>query len=165
GGPLSLTNSTLLSSSTAGIRIVGGSPTLTNVLYKNNAIAASMDLGSNPTISGVTMTTNGVNALRVDGGSLAADETWDDPDINYVIQDSVTVPAGKTLTVSGGQIIKFREFAGLGITVNGTLKANGTAGLPVIFTTTRDDAAGNIDAYNDGVHGGAYANQWDALTF
>src|SRR5207253_3018568 len=61
GGGLSLTNSTLLSSYNAGIRIAGASPTLTNVVYQNNAIAASMDLGSNPAISGVTLTNNNVN--------------------------------------------------------------------------------------------------------
>ena len=101
-------------------------------------------------ISGVTLMNNNVNGLRVDGGSLPADGIWDDPEINYVIQDAVTVPAGKTLTVAAGQVIKFREFGNFGVTVNGTLKANGLPGSPVIFTTTRDDAAGNTDAYNRG---------------
>jgi len=60
GSPLALTNSTLLSSLTAGIRILSATPTLTNITYKNNAIAASMDLASNPIISGVRFAPGGV---------------------------------------------------------------------------------------------------------
>lgn len=164
GGALSLSNSILSSSSSAGIRISGSSPALTNTTFVSNAIAASMDLASSPAISGVTMTANAVNALRIDGGSLSADATWNDPDITYLLHNSVTVPEGRTLTIAAGQKIKFREFSGISLTVNGTLKAQGTALAPVIFTSTRDDAAGG-DAYNDGVFGGPYAGQWDALIF
>src|SRR5205085_4880393 len=60
------------------------------------ALPICMDLASNPAISGVTMTNNGVNGLQVDGGTISADTSWDDPDINYVIQNDVTVAAGKT---------------------------------------------------------------------
>ena len=79
GGPLSLTNSTLLSSNNAGIRIVGSNPVLTNDVYKNNDIAASMDLGSNPAISGVTLTNNNLNGLRVDGGNCRRTEPGTTP--------------------------------------------------------------------------------------
>jgi hypothetical protein len=163
GGPLSLTNSTLLSSATAGIRIHNSNPTLTNVVYKNNTIAASMDLNSNPATSGVTMTSNGVNALRVDGGTLTNGGTWDDPAITYLVQDAITLPADKTLTIAPGQIVKFREFAGSGLTLNGTLSAPGTTALPIIFTTTRDDTVGT-DAYNDNQLS-LYGGQWNSLTF
>src|SRR6185369_1694657 len=163
GGPLTLSNSTLLSSYSAGIRIQDSNPALTNVVFQNNGLAASMDLNSNPSISGVTMTSNNVNALRVDGGTLTNGGTWDDPAITYLIQDAITVPTGKTLTVAAGQIVKFREFASFGITVNGTLAANGTTAAPIYFTTTRDDSVGT-DAYNNGP-AAAYSGQWDTLQF
>jgi RHS repeat-associated protein len=164
GAPLAMSNSRLFDSSSAGIRMVGASPTLTNIVYHDNVIAASMDLGSSPVISGVTMTNNDVNALRVDGGTLAADATWNNPAIAYVVQDAVTVPAGKSLSIAAGQIVKFREFAGFGITVNGTLRALGASGLPVVFTTTTDDTVGG-DTYNNGAGTTAYAGQWGAIVF
>ncbi|MDB5339905.1 MAG: hypothetical protein JWN70_5524, partial [Planctomycetaceae bacterium] len=163
GGPLTLTNSTVLASNSSGVRIQNSNPTLTNILFKDNSVAASMDLNSNPAISGVTMTNNSTNALRVDGGTMTNGGTWNDPNITYLVQDGITVPAGKTLTIAAGQVVKFREFGNFGITVNGTLAANGTTPAPIYFTTTRDDTVGG-DTYNNGV-GASYGGQWDALTF
>ncbi len=163
GGPLTLTNSTVLASGSSGVRIQNSNPTLTNILFKDNTVAASMDLNSNPAISGVTLTNNATNALRVDGGTMTNGGTWNDPNITYLVQDAITVPTGKTLTIAAGQVVKFREFGNFGITVNGTLAANGTVGAPIYFTTTRDDSVGG-DTYNNGLSD-SYGGQWDALTF
>ncbi|MDB5336913.1 MAG: hypothetical protein JWN70_2532, partial [Planctomycetaceae bacterium] len=163
GAPLALTNSKLVSSSASGIRILNSNPILTNITFQSNAIAASMDLNSNPAISGVTMAGNGENSLRVDGGTMTNGGTWDDPDITYLIQDAITVPVNKTLSIGAGQVIKLREFAGVGITVNGTLTANGALAAPIYFVSTRDDSVGG-DTYNNGA-GAVYAGQWNSLTF
>src|SRR5205814_6720404 len=55
GGQLSLTNSKVIFSNTAGIRIQNANPTISGVLFKGNSIAARMDLGSNPAISHVSL--------------------------------------------------------------------------------------------------------------
>ncbi len=58
----------------------------------------------------------------------------------YTAAANISVPAGQTLTLSPGVIVKFvgaRQFV-----VDGTLVSNGTAGSPVIFTDDADDSAG-----------------------
>jgi hypothetical protein len=60
------------------------------------------------------------------------------------IVGDVTVPAGSTLTVQAGTVVRFK--AGLSMTVGGTLKSQGTATQPILYTSIRDGAgAGNGD--------------------
>lgn len=121
---LSLTNSVIRNSSTAGLRIANSSPTLTNNVFTNNGSSAvSMDIASNPAISGVTVSNNGWNGLTVDGGTLPGNRQWDDPDMVYRVGGDVTVPTGRTLrtlTIGAGQVVKM---AGEDVVlfVNGTL--------------------------------------------
>src|SRR5262249_21160934 len=64
---LTLTNSLIRNSNTAGVRITSSNPTLTGLTVQGSfGAAVSMDLASNPTISGVTLTNNGVNGLALD---------------------------------------------------------------------------------------------------
>ena len=108
-----------------------------------------MDLASNPTIQGVTMTGNGRNGLLVDGGTLSLDNAWACPDIAYLLMGTVTVPAGKTLTIQPGMVVKFDAGRDFAIQVNGTLLAPGTAAKPIYFTTSYDDTVGG-DTNGDG---------------
>jgi hypothetical protein len=151
------------SSAFAGIRIQNASPTLTNITFKNNLQAATMDLASNPSITGVTMVNNGLNGLRLDGGTLPGDTVWDDPDIVYRLSGDVTVPVGRKLTIAPGQIVKARAFNGDDLIVNGTLVADGTAAQPIIFTSDRDDSAGG-DTNNNGPTDGNNGD-WNSLQF
>ena len=163
GGPLTLTNSVVRNSYTTGLRIEGAAPTLTNNTWTNSfGPAVSMDLAASPAISGVTFTNNGINGVSVDGGSLPADNAWDDPDIVYWVSSNITVPAGKTLTVSPGQIVKV-PFGDRNIIVNGTLRATGTAANPVVFTSGSDDSAGG-DTNNNGPSSGGHG-EWAAIQF
>jgi hypothetical protein len=73
----------------------------------------------------------------------------------YHANGSLTVPAGKTLTVNAGAIVKFTSAY---LDVYGTLDVNGTALNPVIFTSRQDDSAGG-DTFGDGATVGA-PNQW-----
>ncbi|MCY2954473.1 MAG: carboxypeptidase regulatory-like domain-containing protein [Planctomycetota bacterium] len=79
----------------------------------------------------------------------------------YWLGGTVTVPAGMTLTVAAGQIVKFREFFGVSLVVEGTLKAVGTTAQPIIFTSGCDDAAGG-DTRGDG-QSLLYGGQWNAI--
>ena len=120
-----------------------------------------MDLASNPAITGVTVTSNAVNALILDAGALVGNGFWDDRDIVYRLTGDVTVPLDSTLTVGAGQIVKFRTFAGDDLLVDGTLTADGTAALPIIFTSDRDDTSGG-DTNNNGVTGGGNGD-WESI--
>ena len=163
GGPLTLTNSVVRNSYTTGLRIEGAAPTLTNNTWTNSfGPAVSMDLAASPAISGVTFANNGINGVSVDGGSLPADNAWDDPDIVYWVSSNITVPAGKTLTVSPGQIVKV-PFGDRNFIVNGTLRATGTAVNPVVFTSGSDDSAGG-DTNNNGPSSGGHG-EWAAIQF
>jgi hypothetical protein len=70
-------------------------------------------------------------------GTLARNETWTAARV-HVLGCAVEVPAGVTLTLEPGAIVK----AASSITVRGTLDAEGTAGHAVVFTSLRDDSAG-----------------------
>jgi len=123
-----------------------------------------MDLASNPALTGVTVTNNGVNGLLVDGGTLPANGFWDDPDITYELSNSVTVPAGKTLTVAPGQVVKGRALWGEDIIVQGRLLAEGTPAAPIVFTSDRDDTAGG-DTNNDGSASAPARGNWGTIQF
>lgn len=165
---LSLTNSLVTDSRYNGLRILGSNPTLTGDTFVNSgayigAIAGGirMDLDSNPAISGVTMSHNSINGLMVDGGTLTDSRTWNDPDIVYWLTNNVTVPADMTLTVAPGQIIKMTS--GIGLFVDGTLLADGTAAQPILFTSYRDDSAGG-DTNGGGASTGS-PGDWGAIQF
>lgn len=53
---------------------------------------------------------------------------------------AIAVPAGSTLTVQAGAIIKFGP--GMQLDVHGTLLVNGSPASPAIFTSLQDDSAG-----------------------
>jgi hypothetical protein len=147
---MTLSNSVVENSGSAGVRIQTSNPTLSSNIFRNNSLAAiSMDLASNPAINGVTLTNNVVNALILDSGTLVGNGFWNDPDIVYRLTGDVTVPAGTTLTIGTGQIVKFRTFAGDDLIVDGTLIADGTSALPIVFTSDRDDSIGG-DTNNNG---------------
>jgi parallel beta helix pectate lyase-like protein/caspase domain-containing protein/pre-peptidase/CARDB protein len=162
GGELTLTNSKLQESSTGGLRIQSSNPTLTDNVYRNNTgSAVAMDLASNPAIAGVTIENNGVNGLSLDPGTLVGDGSWDDPDIVYLLTGDTSVPAGNTLTVGAGQVVKVEEWS-YDLSVDGTLIADGTAVAPIVFTSERDDTAGN-DTNNNGDANGPYPGSWSGI--
>lgn len=78
----------------------------------------------------------------------------------YHASGTLTVPAGKTLTIQPGAILKFN---GSGLSVQGTLSAVGTLAQPIVFTSQQDDSAGG-DTNGNGPSSGA-PDQWVGLGF
>lgn len=78
--------------------------------------------------------------LKIGAGTLTRDTTWQPPanSNKYYLEGSLTVPVGKTLTVSAGTIVKFKTGFGYGLSVLGTLVANGTSTSKIYFTSSKD---------------------------
>lgn len=161
GGQVSVTNSVLRDIAGSGIRVQNSNPTLTDNEYANNTWAAvSMDLASDPAISGATVTNNRINGLALDSGSLVGDRVWDDTDLVHAVFGNITVPAGQTLTLAPGLIVKV-EYGAKNLIVDGRLLAQGTAAAPICFTALRDDGVGG-DTDNNGANS-VYAGLWGSI--
>lgn len=62
--------------------------------------------------------------------------------VTYYSTSSILVPAGTTLTIQPGAVLKMH--AGTTLTVSGTLLSNGTATSPVYITSIDDDSVGAV---------------------
>lgn len=76
-------------------------------------------------------------------GTISGDETWS-ADKFHVLEDRVIVPAGVTLTIDPGTIIKGEAGSGANATAlvigrGAKIMAEGTADNPIIFTTIADE--------------------------
>jgi hypothetical protein len=161
-------SSTVAQSFTDGIHMestltpAGSSPVITGTLFSgNNDAGVSMDPVSLPTLTGNTSTGNGTNGLEVRGGIISSSTAWDQMNMVYRVTGDVTVGGGATLTVGSGMVIKLNDDRRLFI--DGKLSAVGTAGLPIYFTSYRDDSVGG-DTNGDGSSVGAKGD-WSWLEF
>jgi subtilisin family serine protease len=124
--------------------------------------------GNDLNFSGNTFTDNTFAAVVVYGNLVADNTVWDGvpgQDWAYLIESSVTVPAGKTLTIPAGTVVKFSRWNGghASLYVDGQLAAQGAAGAPVVFTSDRDDEYGG-NTNGDGPSSGYYGD-WASIQF
>jgi hypothetical protein len=165
-------------SASAGVSIQSTTTTLSNLTFGANATDGLLiDSTHPPTLSAITCTGNGQYGIKVNanpghlpntlsgsgngyngifvtgtigGAEPTATWTWGaNPGFPYIC-GTPTVPAGQTLQLAAGAIVKVINANYL--TVNGTLRTLGTAPLPVVFTSLADDAqAGNTNAADGAV--------------
>ncbi len=95
-------------------------------------------------------------------GALSDDTTGPVTPGVHQVTGSLTVAAGKMLTIQPGAILKFNGVFLIGVT--GTLHVNGTALAPVVFTTIKDDTAGG-DTNGDGNSTAPAPGAWMGLMF
>jgi hypothetical protein len=81
----------------------------------------------------------------------------------YVVDNDVVVNANAVLTIQAGTIVKFNDWVD-DIWVDGSLRANGTASEPVVFTSLLDDTHGGDTNGDDGATQGG-VNQWGGILF
>lgn len=75
-------------------------------------------------------------------GTLTQDETWTS-DHTYVTDDPVTVPEGKTLTITEGTVVKNTKAGGIIVEPGGTLNILGDSDASVTITSTNDSTVGS----------------------
>jgi len=80
-------------------------------------------------------------------GNITQDTTWISGN-TYVVDGSITVNAGVTLTINPNVVVKFAPSNGV-ISVYGTLNANGNGFQKIYFTSIKDDSVGG-DTNHDG---------------
>jgi len=113
-------------------------------------------VASRPTVSMSTLATVG----GATDGDLTATNTILTCDKTYILDNKIYVPAGKTLTIQPGTVIKGRSTgnpaAANAILVNrdGKIFASGTASCPIIFTAEADPLDGTYALTNKGQWGG-----------
>ncbi len=111
----------------------------------------------------------GDNMTKIISENITANETWY-ADTVYQLGGRITVTAGATLTIEPGTVIKGEAGTGANATAlliarGGKLMAEGTASLPIIFTTVADEItheqlltgdfkSPNLDATISGLWGG-----------
>jgi hypothetical protein len=96
---------------------------------------------------------------------LTQDATWTTEGSPYVIDGSLKVRAGATLTILPGTIVKFVPAANLYgqlVVTGGRLLAQGTGANPVVFTSYFDDSAGGD---TDGGGRAPERGDWEGLGF
>ncbi|HEX5928969.1 MAG TPA: DUF6531 domain-containing protein [Solirubrobacterales bacterium] len=79
-------------------------------------------------ITGNTLLGNKQDAIKV-SGTVATSSTWNDGGTTVVSEGGVWVASGATLTMTKGLLLEFYN-----LTVEGTLKAEGSAEDPIVFT-------------------------------
>jgi hypothetical protein len=89
-------------------------------------------------------------ATTLDGGALTGDQTWALAGSPYIVRGDVTVPAGSSLTIEPGVEVQFTtgdsQAAGLDqnrveLTVEGSLRAQGTLSAPIVLHPQTDSNA------------------------
>lgn len=111
----------------------------------------------------------GSTTNKVISSNITSDVTWTADEV-YELGGRITVESGATLTIQPGTIIKGQAGSGNNATAlvvarGAKIMANGTATMPIIFTSVSDEitkeqvaasdfASPNLDATNSGLWGG-----------
>lgn len=132
----------------------GGSASLTGNVFQNN--------GTNIYPAGACGTNGNVcdPSGTIKYGTLQTDVTWPAASGPYIIALSFTIPAEKTLTIEEGSVVKLFATSSK-LTVEGTLRAYGSEGNEIYFTSINDDVGGDTNGNSTSPQAG----DWDALQF
>ena len=181
GGTITVSNSTIADSTGNGLSHSAGTTNIASSTFSgnsyglyalgtgaisltNNTFAERGGSGYFDLSSGLTLANSGNIATGRRGfflysdGSNSSNQTWSGDGIPYIVTVfGVTVPAGKTLTVKPGAVIKFvQNNASFG--VKGTLDVQGTASNPVYFTSFNDSTIGGDTGFS------SFGFSWPGIT-
>jgi len=141
---LTVSNSVIADGADDGIRLkaTAETPQIVDTVIERNAGVAVYLSHINSTranLEGTVATDNGTNGVST-AGTLTQSAIWSD-DLPYVLINDANVASGVTLTLEPGAVVKGAEFHHE-LRIIGTLMADGTGAMPIIFTSLKDDTAG-----------------------
>ncbi|GAB4434351.1 MAG: hypothetical protein Kow0031_16060 [Anaerolineae bacterium] len=144
---ITVTNSLIRDNTEAGVNVWSGADVnLTNTTVSSNGESIRLPAENIVQVlnGGNTLTNNGNNRLRLSGGSIDSDLTFEPTALwpTYELDGSVTVASGVTLTVAPGMTI-YADNSHLQI--EGHLEARGTPTQPITFTSATDTGPGEWD--------------------
>jgi len=137
---VTVSNSIIRHNKDEGIYVYNASPTITDNQFTDNVYAILMTASSAPVLSGNTAMDNTYNGVAVSESSVSTDTTWNAGDLPYILVGNVTVNSGRTLTLAAGTEVRFKK-GYTALIVNGTLRAQGTAEDPILFTSNEASPA------------------------
>jgi hypothetical protein len=94
--------------------------------------------------------------------TISTPTTWTMIQSPYIVHGNGVVKIISTLTVEPGVVVKF--MGGGRLVINGNLVAQGTAGLPIVFTSYLDDSFGGDSNNDNGIYTPAPGN-WSGFYF
>ncbi|MFM8574246.1 MAG: hypothetical protein ACKOAU_21815, partial [Pirellula sp.] len=156
-----------------------------------NEREANLGLGNyGPLVFNNRLGGNGLNGMRVRGGTLVSESVWDDTDIVHILQSEIIVPdfhtfGGLRLTskVDSSLVVKADNNAGITAAgrpldikdrIGGTVQILGSQGFPVVITSLSDDSIGAgfddegaslRDTNNDGSASAPQPGNWRSIRF
>jgi hypothetical protein len=110
--------------------------------------------GSNSKGAGGTLT-------RVDVDNIVVPTVWTANNV-YVIPDGATVNVSAALTIQPGTVVKLGQDSELYVHTGAQINAIGTAALPIVFTSLKDDLAGG-DTNGDGPLSSPGGGDWSII--
>lgn len=176
----------------AGIELIDASPSLSNCEFKDlnygiachrasNPVISNNSMvnieytpfniasPSNPSFSGNTFTNAGWQAVGLIGGHVCQNGTIKKrniagyTNITYVLLGDMTINSGTYVNVEPGVVIKVNNCS---IFVDGGFKTDGLSTQKVVFTSLKDDNAGNpYDSNGDGNASTPEAGNWGVIKF
>jgi chitodextrinase len=85
------------------------------------------------------------NCVVIKEGTIDRDTVWEKANGCYYVEGNVTIAEGVSLQILPGTLIKFAP--GVGMIVEGSLAAEGTEDMPIIFTSVKDPEYGGSGLY------------------
>jgi parallel beta-helix repeat protein len=150
---------------------------VSNPVFTNNTIGSSqmtpiaMSFSCNPAFDNNTFSfsDNTYDAIGLLGGTLPADavvpirSVTSVPNVTYVLLGDVIVPAGRTLTINKGVVLKGINYWNR-LDIQGKMIANGTADSMITITSIKDDNFGG-DTNKDGTTTSPNRYDWGGILF
>jgi parallel beta-helix repeat protein len=146
----------------------GTAPKIKNNSFSENATAPIYLRDARPEFSNNSAINNAYNGIMVGCLTLITQDTTWDKGLVYILEmnsgDYVTINENVTLTIKPGAILKPINHYYTPLVIKGTLRAEGSSGNEIIFTSIKDDTMGG-DTNNDSNATTPTDSDWKKIIF